>query len=686
MNDRSRVWRLALVTLAACVVAGPAARAQPKQDVQPGATDPPHVTSAAQALQRARVHLQQGEYEPALATVDAGLALEAKHLPLLRLRATVLLEKLDYEGALAAYEAFLAAGPRGANRRKARKIVANLQIARTTFLTVRVENGPANVYLNRKQYGVWCRAAPECTRGIVPRGFRVHVERDGFVTEIERVTISAAKTHELVVTLKEKPSRLDIAVTPNNARVSVDDDELGIGDQSVEVPPGNHTVRVALDGFVTHEKAISAHLGKTVAVAVKLAPVAPTTDRRDARPRVAGAKAHPCPPETPDLPEGGADGQKPVPSAGTTKRKSDRRERPGRLFERRDDAAWALYHCAYSAAARRQPDRARSLLRELVDKHAEHPAARLAAEFVAPVEAAAPDPTSSEMATPTGLGAIPLTPPGQTDSSAGAHSEVAEKPSRASRSELAIFQTLHGIATGIELCLAVQCESGVAVSILTLTGGSVGLSLSLVKSEGTLTPGQRALLNSGTLWGAYNGVLASRMAGFESQGTAVLLLLGQATGLGAAGVLSRWRPTDGQVALANTFGIWSGVIAFLGMGALNIDRDAEDAYTALLLATDLGVLYGAVVAERHRHSRGYTFLIDAGGLVGALSGYGTAVLISGDPDAQFSASAALAGAIVGLGSAAYLARKWDRPSPPLRLTLLPTAGGVTAGLAFDLDL
>ncbi|MCG8424521.1 MAG: PEGA domain-containing protein [Proteobacteria bacterium] len=271
MNHQVRVWRSAVVALAICVAGGPTASAQPAEAEPTTAADPPQVTSAAQAFELARAQFQQGEYETALATVETGLAIEAKNRRLLRLRGTIFLEKLDYEGALAAYEAFLDAGPRGVTRRKAKKIVDNLQIARTTFLKVRVENGPANVYLNRKQYGVWCRAAPECKRGIVPRGFRVYIERDGFVSKIERVAISAETTNELAVTLEELPSQLDIAVTPKNAQVTLNNnDELGAGDQSVTIPAGDHTVRVSLGGFVTAEERISAHLGKPVAVAVEL--------------------------------------------------------------------------------------------------------------------------------------------------------------------------------------------------------------------------------------------------------------------------------------------------------------------------------------------------------------------------------------------------------------------------------
>lgn len=275
---------VACAALLVVMVGARPAYAQPEQpagdpagspgDVAPeaksDAPERPKVSSAKKALRQARKLRRQGNFAQAVAMIEAGLELDARNLKLLQLRGAVLLDRLDYDGAIAAYEAFLAAGPRGANKRQATKILGNLEIARNTFLKIRVENGPAKIYLHRKQYGVWCVADPECQRGIVPRTFRVYVEREGFEAKREIITINAEQTNDLAVTLEEKPSMLEIEVTPAEAEVSVDGNVLGAGPQKLEVPAGEHQVRVSLDGFTVDEETVTAREGKAIALSVEL--------------------------------------------------------------------------------------------------------------------------------------------------------------------------------------------------------------------------------------------------------------------------------------------------------------------------------------------------------------------------------------------------------------------------------
>jgi hypothetical protein len=165
---------------------------------------------------------------------------------------------------------------------------------------------------------------------------------------------------------------------------------------------------------------------------------------------------------------------------------------------------------------------------------------------------------------------------------------------------------------------------------------------------------------------------------------------GQLTGLALGEVLwNQAAPTEGQVALANTFGIWSGVLTLQLMGLLEVD-DFEGAVGTMLVMVDVGLLTGAYMAYSHPSiSRGRTLLIDAGGILGALAGGGTAILIGGnDVDEKVGLGSMLVGTVAGLASAAYFSRHWDsRSAPPARLSLMPHRdGGIVAGVSFDLDL
>lgn len=343
---------------------------------------------------------------------------------------------------------------------------------------------------------------------------------------------------------------------------------------------------------------------------------------------------------------------------------------PAPAPDRRDDQAWVLYHSAYSEMARGQHDRARSMLSRLMHDHPDHPAAINAARVMGGAGG-------------TGPGAMPDATP-QDD-----HTASAEQPSASARAELALYQSIHGIALGAELCVLLECDSGEAVLGMVLLGGVGGLTGSLMLTRDGITQGHRALLNSGTSWGAFNAIMMLIVSDADDgQRVATTLLGGQLGGLALGQALwSQTAATEGQVALANTFAIWSGALTLMSLGLMDVNSD-DDYAGAMLIMVDLGLLAGAYAAHRHPSiSRGRTLLIDAGGIVGALAGGGLSVIIGGnDVDEDLALGSMLVGTAVGLASAAYLSRHWDtRSAPPVRLSLMPHHdGGFMAGVMLDL--
>lgn len=243
-----------MVALAVGVFAGPA-RAQ----------------EAGERYREAARDVAEGKYDDALVAIDAGLKVDPDHRDLRRLRGEVLLQKRDFEGALAAYERFLEAKPRGANRRKARKIIRDLQAVKTTFVHIVAEPGPATVYIDSKTLGVFCTAEPECKKGMLPGTYDVFVERQGFAPFESELEVKLGGTAELTAKLVEKPSRLSLAVTPADAEVRVDGKAVPSGERTVELAPGDHVVEASLDGFAAAKQTVSAHRGAPVAVELTLA-------------------------------------------------------------------------------------------------------------------------------------------------------------------------------------------------------------------------------------------------------------------------------------------------------------------------------------------------------------------------------------------------------------------------------
>lgn len=213
-----------------------------------------------------------GAYDQALASIAEGLAIAPKDLPLLGLEGTLLLELRDYSGARAAYQAYLAAGARGANRREAQKIVANLRAVESTFLEIQTENGPARIYLDSTIRGEFCTAAPSCNKPILPGDYKVIAERAGFERWTGQVSVENARTTKVVIRLVESSSLLTVRVAQPGARVTIDG---ATHEAPAKVPPGKHQVAVALAGYVEARLEATAHEGAPIDLDVALTQLVP---------------------------------------------------------------------------------------------------------------------------------------------------------------------------------------------------------------------------------------------------------------------------------------------------------------------------------------------------------------------------------------------------------------------------
>lgn len=303
----------------------------------------------------------------------------------------------------------------------------------------------------------------------------------------------------------------------------------------------------------------------------------------------------------------------------------------------RSDAAWQLYHDVFAALMQGDASRARALASALLRDYPDHAATRRvrAAHLgLAPGAAEQPGPPPPERA-------------------------AVESPSRGARAELALFQSLNGLALGIELCVAARCDSAQAYLGLALLGTAAGTIGSLAAPD--LTPGQRALLNSGTAWGAVNAVLLLIATNHDSDGhdIAAGLIAGQSLGLVAGAALFPLHPTAGQVALANSGGVWAGALTALTSDAIGSHLDQHARATIALVAIDGGIAAGGYLASRWPVvSRAQTLVIDAGGIAGTLGGGSLGVVISGSTSGRAAPALAAAGAVVGLAAAAYFTRDW----------------------------
>jgi hypothetical protein len=249
-----------------------------------------------------------------------------------------------------------------------------------------------------------------------------------------------------------------------------------------------------------------------------------------------------------------------------------------------------------------------------------------------------------------------------------------------------VAQSIHGIAFGYEMSQVVASSDVKITSLLMMVGGGAGLGLSLALTRDGITPGRATAINSGTAWGAFNGAMILSLSSNLSQaGTMGILALSQFTGLalGNAG----WavlRPSAGDVSLVNSGGLWTMAMALMFVGATVREPAPNLIPWTALIAADVGLVGGGVLARYFPMSRSRVLVIDAGGILGALFGFGVAVL-AGSESARTTFSCGLAGTVVGLSTGAFLSRKWDLAAegPAVSATVLPTEKGPPAfGVAY----
>ncbi len=268
------------------------------------------------------------------------------------------------------------------------------------------------------------------------------------------------------------------------------------------------------------------------------------------------------------------------------------------------------------------------------------------------------------------------------------------RPSRAARAELATVQTLIGGAMGAEICGMAECDEPRAWAGAVLLGAGAGTALSLLTTRDGIPQGRAQAVNAGTVFGTWLGAgtaLALGRSDPNPQAVAGLVAGGQLLGAGL-GLLTdhTFIVTPGEVSLANSGALWTGITSVLALAAIAPEGDGDRLrrrFSGTTLATTtLGLAGGAWLARHDHVSRGRALMVD----VGAIAGGGMLPLVGwfiggDDPSAEGLLWASAAGTAGGAILAYALTRTWDAPEvPDLSMSLTPMQGGGVAQLNLKL--
>ncbi len=356
-----------------------------------------------------------------------------------------------------------------------------------------------------------------------------------------------------------------------------------------------------------------------------------------------------------------------------------------------EDPAWQLYQQAFVETLRGHKDAAESLLNQLITEYPQHEAVPLAQRALAVMLLVQADQPTIEQPgiKPVAGDSVAIKDPSDSKDSKGSKERTlsnGETTNAQARAELVIFQTLHGIGVGMEICIIAGCDDPRPVFAALTGGAAVGLAGSLYFSRNGITAGQASTYNSGTVWGLWNGLALSNALELEGKAITGSMLAGQAVGLGGAALAWHlFEPTAGTVSLVNSGQIWATVITTLVHGTTGFKAESPLLWGSLIAASNAGLVAGALLSQEFPMSRGRALVIDSGGVLGALVGFSAYVLIAGNDNlnnGEAAMGSGLAGTVLGLGAATYFSRNWDdADDTSAQLFINPTDGGAIVGFA-----
>lgn len=366
----------------------------------------------------------------------------------------------------------------------------------------------------------------------------------------------------------------------------------------------------------------------------------------------------------------------------------DTEEDEARSAEADEEAGWELYQSATDHLADGDEGQALDALETLAAEYPEHPATKRSANTLEKLREKAREALSSGSAREAEEPAL-----GAEHGDASAQDELAEQFEESglreptdpmARAEFVSFQTLHGIALGVEVCAWVTCDSPSTAVGSVMLGGGAGLGLSLWASSGGVTPGFAATLNSGAAWGAYHGVMFSLLFPSDDLNPAGSLIISQAAGLGLGALLwNQLHPLGNEVAMANSFGGWAAAFTLMGFAAGEFEASAESTAATMLAVTDLALVGGALLSQSKPVSRSRLMVIDSGGILGALTGMGLYFIADPYPSKPVGPMlTGMLGSAAGLGLATFFTRNWDAPEVGVsaQMQLAPVEEGMTFSL------
>ncbi|MBM3215900.1 hypothetical protein FJZ36_13395 [Candidatus Poribacteria bacterium] len=235
-----------------------------------------------------------------------------------------------------------------------------------------------------------------------------------------------------------------------------------------------------------------------------------------------------------------------------------------------------------------------------------------------------------------------------------------EPLSGGTKTSLVTFGTLFPTWAAVGILIIADVEESEPAGMVVLVVPAVGVATtrSYVRRV-PWTEGQGSLVSLAGRWGIWQGAGAAAVADANEKASIAASIAGGAIGwLGATELVKRRDFSAGDASLINLGGMWGTWLALCGARAADVD-DSDSIILTAMVAGDVGIVTMAWAAPRLDMSRARTRLINLGGVVGTLYGFGVSILRDVDDGSVAWRNVGI-GSVVGLAVGAYLTRNWDR--------------------------
>jgi hypothetical protein len=227
------------------------------------------------------------------------------------------------------------------------------------------------------------------------------------------------------------------------------------------------------------------------------------------------------------------------------------------------------------------------------------------------------------------------------------------------RTELLIFSGYYGLWLGIATPIWLEADSPEAFGLGLLLGGPLSLAAaySLTK-DASISEGKATIISLGGHLGTWQGIGWGIVADKEGSSVVGLGEICGLTGIGAATYLANQIDfSEGHAALTSSglqWGAWFGLV--LGEIA---DHDGDEVLRDMLLGSDIAILSTGFLTKDVKMSQARVRLINLGGVLGTVAGFGVDLLTQVD-EASTAFAIAGTGSVAGLVVATNITRNYDK--------------------------